>query len=251
MSEYFARRIRRLRKWIAVFPVVTATTIMPGHAWAAGAAYQVDTVEISEAGACKVESWGSWASNKDFVGASSPTCSIPFVRPLELSAQFNRSRTDDEWGTSVTPKAKMNLAPSGIGTFGLAVSATASFDLITRENTALAFNVPATVRLSEIMRINLNAGWLWDRTVDRHYPTYGAGFDLRTADNVWTLTAEIFGQIGAAETPGVTKPRWQTGLRWRPVDRFNIDLIYGRNLGGENANWITLATVIRFPPPGK
>ncbi|MGB8055478.1 MAG: hypothetical protein WCF75_02485, partial [Pseudolabrys sp.] len=27
---------------------------------------------------------------------------------------------------------------------------------------------------------------------------------------------------------------------------FNVDLIYGRNVYGENANWITLATVVRF-----
>ena len=27
----------------------------------------------------------------------------------------------------------------------------------------------------------------------------------------------------------------------------NVDLIYGRNITGENANWITLASVFRFP----
>jgi len=25
-------------------------------------------------------------------------------------------------------------------------------------------------------------------------------------------------------------------LRWRPIDDFNIDLIYGRNIYGENGN---------------
>jgi len=25
-----------------------------------------------------------------------------------------------------------------------------------------------------------------------------------------------------------------------------VDLIYGRNITGENANWLTLATVVRF-----
>jgi hypothetical protein len=30
-----------------------------------------------------------------------------------------------------------------------------------------------------------------------------------------------------------------------------MDLIYGRNITGENANWITLATSIRFPAAGK
>jgi hypothetical protein len=68
---------------------------------------------------------------------------------------------------------------------------------------------------------------------------------------VWTVTAEVFGQIGSADVPSVTQPRVQTGLRWRPVDEFNIDLIYGRNIAGENANWITVATTVRFPAPEK
>jgi len=42
--------------------------------------------------------------------------------------------------------------------------------------------IPATYRLSENTRINVNAGWLWDRTVDRHYLTYGVGFDWKFTD---------------------------------------------------------------------
>src|SRR5437899_12904276 len=89
--------------------------MVPVEARAAGAAYQVDTVEVSEAGSCKVESWASFASNRDFVGAVSPACSVPFVRPLELSAQFNRSRSDGEWDTQATPNFKVNLISSAIG----------------------------------------------------------------------------------------------------------------------------------------
>ena len=37
--------------------------------------------------------------------------------------------------------------------------------------------VPATFRLSEVTRINVNVGWQWDRTLDRHYLSYGVGFD--------------------------------------------------------------------------
>ena len=126
------------------------------------------------------------------VGAVSPTCSVPFVRPLELSTQFNRARASDEWATTATPKVKVNLVSSAIGTPGLAISGTASFDLITGENTSVAIVAPVTLRLSEVVRINVNGGWLWDRTVDRQYLTYGIGVDWRTPDNVWTLTAEVF-----------------------------------------------------------
>ena len=214
--------------------------LLPSRADAAGAAYQVDTAEVSEAGNCKVESWFSTASNHDLIAAVSPTCAFDVGRPLELSAQFSRTRTDGDWATSVAPKVKLNLAPSGIGIFGVAVTATSAYDLTAGQNTGFAIAVPATVRLSNNMRINLNVGWLWDRAADRHYLTYGAGLDVRTSDNVWTLTTEVFGQAGSAEDSSVVQPRFQAGVRWRPIDAFNIDLIYGRNIAGESANWITL-----------
>src|SRR5215218_6551754 len=229
--------------------LIAVVAAFSDDALAAGAAYQVDTSEVSEAGNCKVESWASWASNRDFIGAVSPACAFSIGRPLELSTQFTYIRSDEEPRTGAIPKAKLNLRPSSIGSFGLAISAQAGFDFLTRENTSLAVTIPATMRLSENTRINLNAGWLWDRIEDRHFMTYGLGFDSRTSDNIWTVTAEVFGQIGAAEVTTTVQPRFQAGLRYRHVDRFNIDLIYGRNITGEMANWVTLATIIRFPAP--
>jgi hypothetical protein len=38
-------------------------------------------------------------------------------------------------------------------------------------------------------------------------------------------------------------------VRYRPNEIFSVDLIYGHNITGENANWITLGTTIRFPAP--
>jgi hypothetical protein len=221
-----------------------------GQAFAAGAAYQVDTVEISEVGACKVETWASFADNKDRVVAMSPACSLPFVRPLELSVQANYSwaNADAEASTTLTPKLKVNLLESAIGVPGFAVSGTTTQDLGANQNTAVALNGISTIRLSNVVRVNANVGWLWDRSNDQHFLTYGLGMDWRTPDNVWTVTAEVFGQTGAADMGSLTKPRFQTGLRWRPIDRWNVDLIYGRNITGENANWVTVATIIRFPP---
>jgi hypothetical protein len=239
------------KRLTAALAVAAAIISLPGHARAAGGAYAVDTAEISEAGSCKVESWVSWASNRDFIGNVNPSCAMEFIRPFELSTQITRARADDEWGTAASPKVKVNLVPTAIGKPGLAVSATATFDLMTHENAALAVVAPATLRLSEVVRINLNGGWLWDRTVDRHYLTYGAGVDWRTPDNVYTLTAEVFGQAGVADVASVTQPRFQLGFRYRPIDRFSVDIIYGRNIAGENANWLTLATIVRFPPSGK
>jgi hypothetical protein len=48
----------------------------------------------------------------------------------------------------------------------------------------------------------------------------------------------------------VVQPRFQTGVRYRPNEIFSVDVIYGHNITGESANWITIGTTIRFPPEG-
>ncbi|MBX9824489.1 MAG: hypothetical protein K2Y27_05780 [Xanthobacteraceae bacterium] len=234
---------------LAVALCAGAALAASDRAHAAGAAYQVDTAEVSEPGSCKVESWVSSANNRDLIASVAPACVFNLGRPVELSSQVTRFRIDDEWGTGAAPKVKMNIVPTSIGSWGVAFTAIAFYDLIARENVGTAVNVPATLRVSNVLRFNLNAGYLRDRIAQHDYFTYGAGFDLRTPDNVWTLTGEVFGQAGAADdTRGPIEPRFQLGLRWRPVDLFNIDLIYGRNLAGERADWITLATIVRFKP---
>jgi hypothetical protein len=242
----------RLRSAVALLAVTTV--LGASRAEAAGTAYGVDTAEVSEVGNCKVESWLSWASNQDFLAVTNPSCVVSFGHPVELSAQIQRTRADGEWGTSVAPKFKTNLIPSAIGRFGVAVAGGATYDALNNEVTGYFAYVPATMRLSNVMRVNVNAGWSMDRIANRHYFTYGAGLDWRTPDNVWTLTTEVFGQLGEIPEDGnrtLVQPRFQVGLRWRPIDRFSMDLILGRNITGENANWITLATSIRFPAEGK
>lgn len=220
-----------------------------GHADAANGAYAVDAADISDLGSCKVESWLSTATNSDFSAVANPSCVVEIVRPVELSVLTNRFRSDGDWGTSIAPKAKINLEPTGIGKFGVSALASGTFDALTGQNTTVFAEIPATYRFSENTRINLNAGWLWDRTVDQHYFTYGVGFDWKFTE-VLQYTIELYGQVGRAELASVVQPRVQTGVRYRPNDIFSIDLIYGRNITGEDSNWITIGTTVRFPPPG-
>jgi hypothetical protein len=218
---------------------------MADDARAANGAFAVDAADISEVGSCKLESWISTATNTDFSLVANPSCVVELGKPVELSVLSTRSRSDGEWGNSFQPKAKTNLVPTGIGKFGFSIYAGGSFDALTGDNLTAFAVVPATYRLSETMRINLNGGWLWDRTVDRHYLLYGIGWDWKFTD-VLQLTLEAFGQ---ADVPSVTRPRFQAGVRYRPNEIFSVDLIYGRNIQGENANWLTIGTTIRFPPP--
>jgi hypothetical protein len=236
-------------KWAAFVAAMAISMLLAApDARAANGAYAVDAADISEVGSCKVESWMSAATNTDFSAVANPSCAVNIFRPVELSMQTVRSRSDGDWSTTIAPKAKTNIAPTGIGRLGFSVYAGGSFDVLTGENLTAFAVVPATYRLSETMRINVNGGWLWDRTVDRHYLTYGIGFDWKFTEVLqWTI--EAFGQAGASDIPSVVRPRFQTGVRYRPNEIFSVDVICGRNITGENANWITIGTTIRFPVP--
>src|SRR3954470_16151069 len=196
------------------FAAITALAALPmaDDARAANGAFAVDAADISEAGSCKLESWISTATNTDFSLVANPSCVVDIGRPVEFSVLSNRFRSDGEWNTSFQPKAKTSLVPTGIGKLGLSIYAGGSFDALTGDNLTTFAVAPATYRLSETMRINLNGGWLWDRIVDRHYLLYGIGWDWKFTE-VLQLTVEAFGQAGRADAPGVTRPRLQTGVR--------------------------------------
>jgi hypothetical protein len=210
---------------------------------AAGGAYAVDDVEVGAPGSCKVEAWVSFASNHDLIAATSPACVIDLIRPIELGAQLQRFRFDGEWGTGLVLKAKTNILPVETGKIGLGLSGGTAFDLLTGENSAVFLAVPATFQIVENFRVNLNAGWLWDRIQEQHFLTWGAGLEWGVAQKV-TLIAELFGQ-------GNSDPRYQAGIRFTPTKEFDIDLIYGRNITGEKANWITLGVNLRFDLLGR
>src|ERR1043165_3103309 len=160
---------------------IVAMAAMPAvdRAQAANGAYTVDAADISEPGSCKLESWVSAATNTDFSLVANPSCVLDVGRPVEFSVLNDRFRSGGEWSTTFQPKAKTNLVPTGIGKLGLSVYAGGSFDALTGDNLTAFAVVPATYRLSETMRINFNGGWLWDRTVDRHFLLYGVGWDWK------------------------------------------------------------------------
>jgi hypothetical protein len=233
-----------------IFAVWVAAMLLSGEAWAANGAFAVDAADISEVGSCKLESWLSAARNTDFSAVANPSCVVDIGRPVELSMLTNWSRSSGDWGTSFAPKIKTNIVPTAIGRLGFSVMGGGTFDAMTGENTSMNVAIPATLRLSETMRIDINGGWLWDRVLDRHYLTYGVGFDWKFTD-LLQLTVEAFGQAGAPDIPSATWPRFQAGIRYRPNEIFSFDVIYGRNITGENSNWITIGSTMRFPVPSK
>jgi hypothetical protein len=232
------------------------TSLATGNrVWAAGGAFAVDDSEIGKPGECKVESWLSVATNYpgDLVASTAPACVVSLGLPIEIGGQFQRTKSDGEWGTSAGVKAKTKL-PIESNKVGLALSGGINFDLITHQTASYFINVPVTFVVSEQLRFNLNGGWLHERDGNLDWFTWGAGFEWNFIKPL-TLIAEIYGQAGrlkaAAEGDppppnSVRSPRMQAGLRVTPSENVDLDLIYGHNITGENAHWFTAGLNVRF-----
>jgi hypothetical protein len=228
--------------------ILFAALVVSGRA-DAGGAFAVEDAEVDKPGACKVESWASFADNRDRAGVVSFGCVVNLGRPVELNPQFDRARDGGVWGTGFTFQAKTNILPVEPGKLGLAVQGGPSFDLLTGESSGGSVTIPATYEFSERFKINVNAGWEYEREPNWHWFTWGAGFEWKFWDGQpLTLIGEVFGQLGHSDPaqPSLTDPRVQIGLRYTPVETVDFDVIYGRNINGENANWITVGLNLRF-----
>ena len=243
-----------LRRAIARLMLATGVLLLPATVYAADGAFAVDDVEVGKPGECKIESWASAATNHDFTAVTSPACVVKLGIPVELGAQLQRSRGDGVWGTSGTLKAKTNLIPVENHPFGLGISGGSTWDLITGAHTGGFINVPVTFQIQEKLRINVNGGWLYDNAAKIHYLTWGAGLEWNFVKPL-TLIGEVYGQagrlsaVGKDEAPApnsIREPRTQIGLRVTPQDNVDLDLIWGHNITGENAQWLTLGVNLRF-----
>ena len=244
------------RRLAAAALFAAGLALSSGHAFAAGGAFAVDDSEIGKPGECKVESWVSFASNRDFSAATSPACAVKLGIPFEIGAQLQRSRSDSEWGTGGTLKGKINIIPAEGHAFGLGLSGGTSWNLLNGASTGGFINVPITFALREDFKISVNGGWMYDATTKIGYVTWGAGFEWNfTKALPLTLIGEVYGQDGrlapvepdaAPANNSLREPRTQLGLRYTPKENIDLDVIWGRNITGENANWVTLGVNLRF-----
>ena len=218
------------RQAIAVWLVSFA----PTGGYAAGGAYVVDDAAIAKPGECQVESWASHASNSHFIGTTQPACTVRLGIPVEFTAVFAATRAD-AWTAFTGLQAK--VVPMDRGGVTIAVSAGRLLDVTDGEKSFSFITVPVTLKVHDQFRINLNAGGLW---AERDHFTWGASLEWDVRQS-WTLIGEVFGLTGPSEDP-----RLQVGLRHTPTKSVDLDLIYGNNITGERAHWLTAGLTVRF-----
>jgi hypothetical protein len=206
-----------------------------------GGAYYVDDAEIGKLGSCEIESWSSFAANGDRIAVFSPACVLNLGVPIELGTNIVNLRSDAQGDTIATLTAKTVPIPIGPSGFGLAIAGAVIYDPGHQTGNGMIVNVPMSFDFSKRLRVNLNLGAQYNDGDPRGlFATGGLGVSWNFVDH-WSVISEVFALMG----PGQSNPRVQSGIRYSPTKDIDWDLIYGRNLTGEGANWITLALTIR------
>ncbi len=207
----------------------------PAHA---AGPYIVDDAAIGKVGECQIESWASFSSSGDFIGFSQPACVVNLGIPVEITAAFSAVRFEGDWATLTGLQGKFILLQ--LGSVAVALSINTLFD-VTRGENATSVNVPVTIKVRDDFRLNVNAGMLFDTVHDTSHLTWGGGIEWDFQPQ-WTAIAEVFGLTGHQ-----SEPRVQAGIRFAPTKSIDLDIVYGHNIVGESASWITAGLTVRFP----
>jgi hypothetical protein len=208
-----------------------------------GGAYYVDDAEIGKSGSCEIESWSSFARTGDRIAVFSPACVVDVGRPVEIGTNIVNLRSDGQEDVLATLTGKTVPIPIGRGGFGLAIASAIVYDPLNQTGSGLILNVPLTFEFNKDFRVNVNFGAQYYSGGDPHglYGTAGVGASWTFVPH-WSVISEMFALMG----PGQTNPRFQSGLRYSPTKDIDFDVIYGRNLLGEWANWITVGLTVRI-----
>lgn len=222
--------------------IFAAALIAPWPAQAAGGAHVVDDSATETPGACHIESWVSRSGHGRWLVTLAPACTARTLPGVELGAAISyegddgsQPRVDGNGLLSLTPKITLRSEERGVGV-GLSGTFSLGLERGTAEGAAIV--VPVTIPVAPGWRVNLNAGWQWDRATSRHNVLVGGQLEFGVTPRL-TLMVESFardsGKAGA-----------QGGARWTSRDgRVDIDLLAGRYLDGSTPSALTLGLTIR------
>ena len=141
-----------------LFAVFLIAHAPPAIAARLGGAYYVDDAEIGKLGSCEIESWASFAANGDRIGVFSPACVANLGRPVELGTNIVGTRAAGDAGGTGSLTAKTVLLPLSQKSVGLAVAGAVVYDPINHTASGAILNVPISIDLSKVLRVNVNVG---------------------------------------------------------------------------------------------
>jgi hypothetical protein len=212
--------------------------LFPSQARAGGGAHFIDDATVETPGVCHLESWVTGYDGERGLLNSSPACTSMALPRLEIGGAITHfwDSTDD---THVGPALKLKLLAVESG-FGLGLVGAAGWSVRYGNLHTASIIVPATIDISERVRMNFNAGWLYGVMSERRQ-TYFVGAQME-AEIVRDLSLMVetfgrgYGHVGA-----------QVGLRWNPGGGwFDLDVLAGRWIDGVSPEAVTLGLTARI-----
>ncbi|WET07845.1 hypothetical protein [Pseudomonas sp. D3] len=233
------RALRRNLMFIGLTLSVILLISLLSKAFAAGGAYVVDDGAINAPGECNVDAWYS-AQRHD--GSThnetlSPACTFNALPAIQWGATLSRANRE----TQVSPQVKAQMMSRQDLGLEMAVSVGAHVALDRRHAFDGAdFNVPLTWQPLGALRLNLNAGWThtYDDGEQNHRLTWGSSVEYQVAHSL-TLIVERYGQKGSEQA-------WQAGPRFHIGPLVDVDVVVGRSLVAERAQWLSTGATLRF-----
>ena len=188
-----------------------------------------------------MESWNSSAGNGDRITVFSPACVVNFGSPVELGTNLVNARSDGEGISTSLAHGQGGAAADPPNRLRVGAVRRGGLRPFQPRRQRADPQRPRDIRFQQELRLNINIGAQYNADPGALYATAGAGVSWNFVKQ-WSVISEVFALIG----PGATNPRFQSGIRYSPTKDVDWDVIYGRNLTGEGANWITLALTFRI-----
>ncbi|NWN47484.1 hypothetical protein HT121_07445 [Pseudomonas sp. MAFF 301514] len=237
------RALQRNLIFIGLTLGILLTIALLSKAHAAGGSYVVDDGAINAPGECNVDAWytANRHDSSTHTQTLSPACTFAALPSVQWGAALSRATSTDKGETQVNPQLKAQLWSREDLGLEMALSAGAHFALDRHHGFDGAdFNFPLTWQPLTPLRLNLNAGWshAYNDGDQKHRLTWGTGFEYQVAP-LLTLIAERYGQEGGDQA-------WQAGPRLHLGEFVDVDLVVGRSLIGDRAQWLTTGATLRF-----
>ena len=208
--------------------------LLPHSVFAAGA-YVVDDADIVDPGKVQVESWFSHGSNRDNLGVAD--VAYQALPHTEITIENGYDSNAGNGVDILSAQAKYQWHPDDA--HGFAGSAVFGMDRSLTNGSSLFYAyVPSSLSFGDVLDINADLGWEYDSNAGTNFVTWGVGTELH-ADEHWSLVSEVFGKNN--ELPGE-----QIGPRYSFSDDLQFDAVYGRNISGVPANWMTFGVTATF-----
>ncbi|MCC5980645.1 MAG: hypothetical protein JJU26_02885 [Oceanicaulis sp.] len=228
-----------MKKFLFAFSALALSLSAIPTAFANGGPYAVDDAGIATPGKFKLEAWSSFANNGDRVYLVSPGFTLEALPFIEFELTAESRRADGEWATTFAPAAKIALRDIDEHGYGLALSIGSGHAGVIRNADTLYAVVPLSVPVNDRLNLHFNAGVERDLTENETVGVWGMAAQVMATDRL-----ELIGEVFGAEND---RPGWQAGIRPYVFDgNVALEIVYGRNLDGERADWLTLGLSFEF-----